>query len=188
MAMIKCPECGQEISDTSDKCIKCGYPIKSKKKVNKKLVGGILVFIVLAIIIVCTISVINKKTKHPDLMKVLNCSYVEDAKELLGDDYEFASSPTARFYSYTDLELDGVVYDTVYITELKSDGSLYEIGFEFSVEDLDVIDEYVKDISKSYGTCKESSNSYRWTTAKTLNPRISVQGKNSPYSVLMSLN
>lgn len=27
MAMIKCPECGKEISDKSEKCINCGYPI-----------------------------------------------------------------------------------------------------------------------------------------------------------------
>ena len=27
MALIKCPECGKEISDKSDKCIHCGYPI-----------------------------------------------------------------------------------------------------------------------------------------------------------------
>lgn len=28
MALIKCHECGKEISDKSDKCIHCGYPIK----------------------------------------------------------------------------------------------------------------------------------------------------------------
>ncbi len=27
--LIKCPECGKEISDKSDKCINCGYPIKN---------------------------------------------------------------------------------------------------------------------------------------------------------------
>lgn len=29
MALIKCPECGKEISDKADKCIHCGYPIES---------------------------------------------------------------------------------------------------------------------------------------------------------------
>lgn len=28
MAMIKCPECGQEISDKAKKCIHCGADIK----------------------------------------------------------------------------------------------------------------------------------------------------------------
>lgn len=27
MALIKCPECGKEISSSAEKCIGCGYPI-----------------------------------------------------------------------------------------------------------------------------------------------------------------
>lgn len=27
--LIKCPECGKEISDKSEQCIHCGYPLKS---------------------------------------------------------------------------------------------------------------------------------------------------------------
>lgn len=34
MALIKCPECGKEISDKSDKCIHCGFPLtKTKNKI-----------------------------------------------------------------------------------------------------------------------------------------------------------
>lgn len=32
MALIKCPECGQEISDTAKTCPNCGYPIQKKEK------------------------------------------------------------------------------------------------------------------------------------------------------------
>lgn len=28
--LIKCPECGKEISDHSEKCIHCGYPLKKQ--------------------------------------------------------------------------------------------------------------------------------------------------------------
>lgn len=30
MALIKCPECGKEISDKSSVCIHCGFPLKSQ--------------------------------------------------------------------------------------------------------------------------------------------------------------
>lgn len=30
MALIKCPECGKEISDKAEKCIHCGCPIKKQ--------------------------------------------------------------------------------------------------------------------------------------------------------------
>ena len=29
MALIKCPECGKEISDTCEQCIHCGYRLKN---------------------------------------------------------------------------------------------------------------------------------------------------------------
>lgn len=29
MALIKCPECGKEISDKASSCLSCGYPINS---------------------------------------------------------------------------------------------------------------------------------------------------------------
>ena len=32
MALIKCPECGQNISDQADTCIHCGYPLTEFKK------------------------------------------------------------------------------------------------------------------------------------------------------------
>lgn len=32
MSLIKCPECGKEISDKSDKCIGCGFPLPQQKK------------------------------------------------------------------------------------------------------------------------------------------------------------
>lgn len=31
MSLIKCPECGREVSDTVDKCPNCGFQIKKKK-------------------------------------------------------------------------------------------------------------------------------------------------------------
>lgn len=37
--LIQCPECGKEISDKSDKCIHCGYPLQDKSK-NICIVNG----------------------------------------------------------------------------------------------------------------------------------------------------
>ena len=34
MALIKCPECGKEISDKSEKCIHCGYPLSKTFLIN----------------------------------------------------------------------------------------------------------------------------------------------------------
>ena len=52
MALIKCRECGKEISDTADRCIHCGYSLKSNYANNSDnknrnafaVVGAILGF------------------------------------------------------------------------------------------------------------------------------------------------
>lgn len=170
-----------------DVCINCGYPIKPKKKVNKKVLIVIVTCIILVSVAALFAAVVSKKETYPEFMKVLNCSFVSDAKELLGNNYETMSSSTAKFYVYNDLELDGVVYETVHITE-KSEGSLYEIGFEFYVDDLNVVEKYVKDISKSYGNCIKNTDSYKWKTSKFLNPVIYIHGKESPYQIYINLN
>lgn len=54
MALIKCPECGKEVSDKAKSCISCGYPLDNsvaKKKVVKKSV--LIVLSVVVIIGLC---------------------------------------------------------------------------------------------------------------------------------------
>lgn len=39
--LIKCPECGKEISDKSTKCINCGYPISSVSLEKTCVINGV---------------------------------------------------------------------------------------------------------------------------------------------------
>lgn len=67
MALINCPECGKEISDTCDACIHCGYKLSNNasskdKKTNKKKVPIIAILLVIVIIIgisIASILIIN---------------------------------------------------------------------------------------------------------------------------------
>ena len=43
MALIKCPECGKEISDKAKACPECGYKMKKSKIIKKLIVMGLLV-------------------------------------------------------------------------------------------------------------------------------------------------
>ena len=56
MALIKCPECNNEISDTTKTCIHCGYKIESNSQIYihpfvKKIAPIIIVLLVIFIII-----------------------------------------------------------------------------------------------------------------------------------------
>ena len=49
MALIKCPECGKEISDTIRKCPNCGYRKKTKPDKKIFIIGGAIVALALII-------------------------------------------------------------------------------------------------------------------------------------------
>ena len=51
MAIIFCPECGKEISDTNKKCPHCGFKLpKIKKSVNKKMRVVIIAIIIVLVL------------------------------------------------------------------------------------------------------------------------------------------
>ena len=57
MALIKCKECGKEISDKAKSCPNCGNPINDdtytkEVKANKK----VAIFIIIILIILCVIG------------------------------------------------------------------------------------------------------------------------------------
>lgn len=58
MAMIKCPECGNEISSTSKQCIKCGYILR-KHASTLSIIAFILSFIACFNIIAFVMAVID---------------------------------------------------------------------------------------------------------------------------------
>ena len=61
MALIKCPECDKDISDTIKKCPNCGY--KFKKEINKKYIVIISIIVIAVIIgsVITTIILSNNK-------------------------------------------------------------------------------------------------------------------------------
>lgn len=79
MALINCPECGKEISDSSEKCIHCGYPLKPimhEKKVKPKkkkeiIIGVIVTAIVIPVIL---IAFFIENLKKAQICKAEGCN------------------------------------------------------------------------------------------------------------------
>ena len=61
MALIKCPKCGEEISDQSKQCIYCGKSLNKKLITTKKIV-----FIIVCICLVILIALFYKIKNRPE--------------------------------------------------------------------------------------------------------------------------
>lgn len=62
MALIKCPECGKEVSSQLKKCNNCGYKLKqvSKKKKRNIITISLLILVLLVVSLVGIITINNK--------------------------------------------------------------------------------------------------------------------------------
>lgn len=59
MAIIKCPECGQDISDQAGKCVHCGYPLKrSKQPSTKGTHNKVFLFIAIPLLVVAVVFLV----------------------------------------------------------------------------------------------------------------------------------
>jgi len=79
MALIKCIECGHDVSSEASQCPNCGFPIKTSSK--KKPVFGIILMIILLILLVFIYQLVLKR---PSAFKVAMTShdYIEIEKSI----------------------------------------------------------------------------------------------------------
>lgn len=106
MALIKCPECGKEISDQSKKCPFCGYPLKKADK--KKILGVAGAVVGISILGVTVVYYTNNKNQvEKERQVVLEYNdYINKANDYLtitskGDDIalEYLEDTRAVWYN-----------------------------------------------------------------------------------------
>lgn len=127
MALIKCPECGNEVSDSAVNCPKCGFsiaPVKQenttilKKKSNKSFVIAVVIVL---LIVICGFFGINK-IRYEYAIKEMKAGNIAKAKttfEALGD-YEKAEEYADELTSKIEGVSDEAYYYGVQLIEKYS--------------------------------------------------------------------
>lgn len=135
-------------------------PNKSKKLI---IVLFIIVLLVAAVIVVLKVCFKDKKHKasrkiyDSQLEELINAKRTKKAIKVLGDDYTYhkweddgAGEETDGWYFYSNIELDGVLYENVsvekYLTTILCDIDLYKDSI--SEDDFQLI---IHDITRMYG-------------------------------------
>lgn len=146
MALIKCPECGKEVSENAESCPSCGNPMpksnggaqRPKKKKNVGCFGTIIIFLIFISVAVA----LGGKSKEPQSTKKAqgtetNISETEEKKEDLEIlSYENLDEGVLRYvtgqvknntdknYSYVQIEIKMYKDDTVLGTALDNMNNL----------------------------------------------------------------
>lgn len=161
MALIKCTECGRDISDTSDKCIHCGCPIEKKKIYNNKKFKVVLISAVILLVLIGGVIFVKQSgifslphtIKNTQLMRLMEYSNPSDIKDELGDDYEHRvwDSLDSTSDEYEDIVVDGKEYAQVELS-YESNGDFERIYMDsdsiWTEEEYKIL---VKDFIEQFG-------------------------------------
>lgn len=141
MALIKCPECKKEISDTASKCPQCGYKIKGTIDIqeikNKIIENKKIILIVLGIIIgIIIFSLLFSSNENKDSKKLkeyletIGYSCTKYTSENSGDicDYCYYCTNRASNGANQTMQIDYRYNSTLY----KETDSTYEFIIQSS--------------------------------------------------------
>lgn len=151
MALIQCPECGKEISNTSKECIHCGYPLKRKVHIPKKRIAIVLTAIVLLALVLVLVKCVTSHTiQHTKLFEIMEYKQPSSIKNILGDNYEYKTYDYgSSSEDYKDIVVDGLPCSLV---EISYEYGEYErVLFEISDVSANEKDILVKDFMAQYG-------------------------------------
>lgn len=115
MSLIKCPECGKDISDEAKACPNCGHPLqpKSKKKSPLIIVLAIIGGVIALFVCISALSDLKKASSIGKISKATNISTTK--KETKSVEIKEAKQPKVDFTKATDEEivslpdLDGLI-------------------------------------------------------------------------------
>jgi hypothetical protein len=96
MALIKCKECGKDISDTAKVCINCGAKTEKAKKNNKKIIVIAIIIIFLIILITGSIFIIQQLNNKTNL----SANEVVEYLQSKGYKFEALKSTLTQYTTY----------------------------------------------------------------------------------------
>ena len=175
MALIKCSECGADVSEKALQCPKCGCPIeisiderKSKKQEQlKKNAVKIVVALFIVLLFSIIIIIIGKDVGYyEDYKWGMNYQTVLEklGKEAIGDDVK--KNISIMQTDYRDIE-----GNTALFLFDCTDDYLQKITIFISIDDTssnDLKESYIKEFDKLYGeNTEETAIAYVWKAKKS---------------------
>lgn len=78
MALIQCPDCGKEVSDSARQCPNCGYPLKSISKTistNRKFISNAVTIALIALLVIFVLKILLRPNIKMDDFDVNNSAF-----------------------------------------------------------------------------------------------------------------
>lgn len=130
MAMIKCPECGKEISDKASSCPNCGCPMSTSvgnSGMGKISKWKVIIFSVIAIIVIITVLLLLKNKIPEGYTK----EYYREAKVFVESCEKYIDNPANEKLPET-----GEIFDEVFDEMIKNSNKYTQKDYELAEQEL----------------------------------------------------
>lgn len=136
MALIKCSECGKDISEKAKKCPHCG--VKPKKKPKNKLTHilkiTIAIILLIAIIVTIIVVIIKQNQKFKLYNNTVELGQEDTIKELTNEDNIYIKNGYSVTLKNNNIDINNLgTYEATF--ELKGEGNITEIIKKIKVVD-----------------------------------------------------
>lgn len=159
MALIKCPECNKEISDTIKKCPHCGYKLAKKKGKKENVYKSLFVIVVILMVAVCTGGVVYYTLNHDPVAKYQRLvlkGKKQEAIELYNQKIKNDKEKNDLLIKKQTKELDAIYTD--YLNDKSSyDKAIKAINV---YKQYDSSKQYSNDIMEKVNRLKKSKEAY----------------------------
>lgn len=191
MSLIKCPECGQDLSDHAKTCPHCGYILKKRKKliVPSKLSGKgkkyLLSISSIIIVVLIVLIVIASLPKHNTPLEGRQNIKISDIK-LVGENDSYdkynatVTSESKEPCIATIGKSSNMTYKYVYIDEGKGNAEI-SIDYDESLDDSYAITGYINGtyvsnkLLKTYSNKNENYQDYDSLQTSFLSSTIEIE-------------
>ncbi len=164
MALIQCPECQNDVSDSAKVCPHCGYKIKRTDPKKTKLIIGI---VILSLIILSVLFVkfyyIPKVIICPDFLKLTEQDNYEGVERILGAEGYPSVIENSEGHYVNEYRQGGKLDGLIFLIDIISyfDGRIDEIQCIYkcynSEEAMELIEKYKNGITRKYGPYNENN-------------------------------
>ena len=176
--LIKCPECGKEISDKSDHCVNCGCPLQKRPNIDKNqmLYKGNLYDMTDAIIFFKTFDFKTWEMEHSNYSKLykivskcLNLNGGGEVNELIRYIEQYKQVPNFDFIPSGDINK--------YLTPEHPEYEKIKFGSSFN---------YLKPLNSSKPRCPKCGSTSIGVTNRGYSILFGLLGSGAPMNVCMS--
>jgi predicted nucleic acid-binding Zn ribbon protein len=174
MALVKCPECGKEISSQASSCPNCGYKKKQEIKFNKSKIIIPIIFLLVIVGVVLVVKHINSSMPN-ELSLALETSK-DEVHNKIGTDFVLDQDKYGNDVEVYNLKWCG--YTGKLSIAYSSDNSTV-LNWKWEVDTSEMSNQEVENamlkikdkISNKYGEPEEGGASrleYKWVTTHTV--------------------